>query len=293
MIPQWALFGLMAAILSGTMMLLQERLKVDGFALAFWNKIMCVAVTLPLVLMKGLPGDPVFYTALFVSCVVYAISDVIFFRSIPKVGAGIVSRLLPVSVIFSFLFWFLIDPALLHKYASAPVISAMILVVLCLWVWFATHLKKCPVSMQAVRLVWFVILAAVIGTPLTKILSNHAGIGQGPYAYTFVSALVMLALWSIYFVIRRPIPVNVLFSRHSCIGGMIIGSVSALMVVVSLFGYYHVDNPAYLPAVRYLDSVFILGIYALTGRKSEGNLRAGFGLVACAIALIILKGQIH
>lgn len=292
-LPLWAVFGLLAALLSAAMMLLQERLKVEGFALAYWNKIMAALVTLPLVVLHGLPTDPVFYYALGGSCLLYAISDVIFFRSIPRVGAGIVSRLLPVSVIFSFLLWFLIDPALLQKYLAVPYISGAIVAVLVLWVWFATHLKKCAVSMQAIKTIWFVIFAAVLGAPLAKIAMMHAGIENGPYAYTFVGAVIMLALWTVYYVLRRPVPLSVLFSRHTVLGGVLIGCVAAAAVVAGVFAYYYVDNPAYVPAVRYLDSVFILTVYAMVGRKSEGNILAGLGLVGCAAALIVLKAQIH
>lgn len=291
--PLWAFFGLLAAFTAAAMMLLQERLRVDGFALAFWCKIMCVLVTLPLVIIHGLPTDPVFYYALGASAVLYAISDVIFFRAIPKVGAAVVSRLLPLAVIFSFILWFVINPALFDKYMQYPGVSAGIGAVLLIWVWFAMHLKKCAVSMEAIRTVWFVIFAATVGTPLAKITTNHAGIESGPYAYTCIQALMMITLWSVYYFVRRPVAAGVLFSRHSCFGGALIGAVSACSVLVAVLAYYHVDNPAYIPAVRYLDSTMILGFYALSGRKIEGNIVAGIGLVVCAAALIVLKAQIQ
>ncbi|MDB5490437.1 MAG: putative rane protein [Micavibrio sp.] len=291
--PLWAGFGLLAALTSAAMMLLQERLKVDGFALAFWCKIMCVVVTLPMVIIHGVPHDPVFYYALGASAVLYAISDVVFFRAIPKVGAAVVSRLIPLAVIFGFILWFMIDPALFMKYMRYPGVSGAILAVLLVWVWFATHLKKCTVSMGAIRQVWFVIFAATLGAPLAKITTNHAGIESGPYAYTCIQALMMMTLWAVYYAVKKPVAPEVLFSRHSCIGGAIIGTVSVASVLVAVLAYYHVDNPAYIPAVRYLDSTMILGFYALSGRKIEGNVWAGIGLVVCAAALIILKAQIH
>lgn len=291
--PLWAVFGLLAAFTSAAMMLLQERLKVDGFALAFWCKIMCVLVTLPMVVVHGVPHDPVFYYALGASAVLYAVSDVVFFRAIPTVGAAVVSRLIPLAVIFGFILWFLIDPALFIKYMQYPEVSALIFGVLLVWVWFATHLKKCAVSMGAIRQVWFVILAATLGAPLAKITTNHAGIAGGPYAYTCIQALMMMALWGVYYAVKKPVAPGVLFSRHSCIGGAIIGAVAAVSVLVAVLAYYHVDNPAYIPAVRYLDSTMILAFYGMAGRKIEGNVAAGIGLVACAAALIVLKAQIH
>ena len=43
----WAGYGLMLALLSALMMLMQERMKVEGLALAIWCKISCAAATLP------------------------------------------------------------------------------------------------------------------------------------------------------------------------------------------------------------------------------------------------------
>jgi hypothetical protein len=65
-----------------------------------------------------------------------------------------------------------------------------------------------------------------------------------------------------------------------------------MMVLLSTYAYYAVDNPAYIPAIKFLDTIIIMGVYALWGRKNNGNLIAGFGVVACAAALIVLKAQI-
>lgn len=222
----------------------------------------------------------------------YAISDVVFFRAIPKVGAGIVSRLLPGAVILSFLLWFAVKPELLAKYAANPVPATLIFIVLCLSVWFSTHLKKCTVSMEAVRTVWFVIFAATVGPILAKTVTGYAGIGQGPFAYVFIEALMMLSLWGGIFVFRRPIPASVMFSRQSWRSGMMIGCVSAAMVLLSTYAYYAVDNPAYIPAIKFLDTIIIMAVYTLWGRRNNGDVLAGFGVVACAAMLIILKAQV-
>ncbi|MGZ9108474.1 MAG: hypothetical protein ACXW4B_06600 [Micavibrio sp.] len=291
-IPAWAVFGLLSAAFSALMMLMQEKLKVDGYALAFWNKVTCATVMLPFVIVNGLPQNPLFYLFLGIGACMYAVSDVVFFRAIPKVGAGIVSRLLPGAVILSFMLWFAVKPDLLMKYLADPIPSALIFIVLCLSVWFSMHLKKCAVSMEAVRAIWFVIFAATVGPILAKTVTGYADIGQGPFAYVFIEALMMVSIWGSVFLIRRPIPASVMFSRQSWRGGMMVGCVSATMVLLSTYAYYAVDNPAYIPAIKFLDTIIIMGVYALWGRKNSGNLLAGFGVVACAAALIVLKAQI-
>jgi hypothetical protein len=290
--PTWALFGFGTAILSAFMMLLQERFRLNGYALAFWNKAACLIITAPFVLYHGLPDQPMFYVYLGLTAVLYAISDVIFFSAIPKSSAGAVSRLIPTAAVIGFLLWFVIDPSLFEKYAAKPAISGLIFLTLCLFAFFAFRLKKCTVTMETLRNVWFVIFAAVLGPLLTKLITFHADMKQAIYAYVFFQALMMMVLWLGYLFIRKPIPTAEFFASESWRKGMIIGSVSAGMILMKFTSYYYVDNPAYIPAIIALDSVIILLIYKLWGRKSEEDVRSGLGIVACAATLIILKGLI-
>jgi hypothetical protein len=291
-IPLWAVFGIITAILSASMMLLQEKLKVNGYAVAFWIKVACVAVTLPFIIMNGVPPDARFYLYLFLTAIVYAISDVVFFSGITKSNAGAVSRLVPSASVLSFLLWFAIDPALLDKYMSAPVISACIFFTLCLFAFFAFRLKKCNVTMETLRNIWFVIFAATIGPMLTKMTTFYAAKEVAIFSYVFFQALMMMVLWLIYLFVRKPIPVADFFARDAALKGLAIGTVAALMVLAKFTSFYYVDNPAYIPAMIALDSVIILFVYRWRKKKIEGDIASGLGIVACAGALIILKAQV-
>jgi len=68
--------------------------------------------------------------------------------------------------------------------------------------------------------------------------------------------------------------------------------VAAGMILLNTYAYYNVDNPAYIPAIKFLDTIIIMAVYPLMGLKSRGNLVAGIGVVACAAALVLLKAQI-
>ncbi|MCE7887657.1 MAG: hypothetical protein DYH13_09190 [Alphaproteobacteria bacterium PRO2] len=291
--PLWAIFGLGAAILSAGMMLLQERLQVNGYAVAFWNKAACLLIAFPFMIMHGLPESPAFYGLLFVTAVLYAISDVVFFSSIPKTSAGAVSRLIPSASVLGFLIWFIIDPALLQKYLAEPVIFGLIFVTLIFFAFFAFRLKKCVLTMQTLRDIWFVIFAATAGPLLTKLITFYADMEQARYAYVFFQAAMMMALWLVYLVIRNPVPMETFFARSTWQKGLTIGACGAGAVLLKFTSFYYVDNPAYIPAIIALDSVIILGVYKLWGKKAEGDVRSGLGIVACAIALIILKARIH
>jgi hypothetical protein len=290
--PVWAFFGIGTAVLSAGMMLLQEGFRVNGYALAFWIKVACVLVTLPFVLTHGIPQDKLFYFYLALTAVLYAISDVVFFTGITKTGAGAVARLVPSASVLSFLLWFVIDPALLAKYMNAPAILLLIFLTLCLFAFFAFRLKRCPITMNTIRAVWFVIFAATTGPLLTKLTTFYADRDVAIYSYVFFQALMMMGLWLGWLFIRKPVPLSVFFSKDSCHKGLAVGAVAAAMVLMKFTSYYYVDNPAYIPAIIALDSVIILFVYKWRGQKIEGDVLSGLGIVACAVALIILKAQI-
>lgn len=289
--PFWALFAICGAAISAGCMLLQERYKVNGFALAFWNKIGCILTLAPFVIIHGFPTNLLFYALTFASALLYAVSDVVYFSGIGKVGAGTVSRVIPVSIIFSFLLWLAIEPSSLQKFIAAPGITSAIFGVLCLWVWFTSHLRKCEVSVNAAKTVWFVIFAAIIGPPLSKKIFELIDT-NGVYAFVFTQALLMVLIWAFYFWLRKPVSSATLRARHAWQNGLIIGVMGAFSVIFGNMALFYVDNPAYSTAVSLLNSIFILGVYKAIGRKNDGNVRAGIGMVACAAVLIILKSWI-
>lgn len=289
--PLWAFFGLTAASFSAIFMLIQERLKINGFAMAFWNKAGCAIFTLPAALYFGFPDNWVFYAIIFGTAILWLISDVYFFETIPKVGAGTVSRVLPVSIIISFFLWFAFDPALLAKYLSEPVKSGALILTLCASVYFATRLRHCKISWEAVRLLWFVIVASVAGPILMKLITQQVSIEKGPFAFVFSEALFMVTCWFIWYFIKKPVPKEVLFSKAAAKGGILIGSVSCLMVLSNFAATAYVDNPALVPAVKFTDTIIILIAYKFMGRKEEADVKAGLGIVICAAVIIILKSM--
>lgn len=289
--PLWAVFGLLAALLSSAQMLLQERFKTAPFAMAFWNKVACALIMIPFVIMTGLPSNPLFYALLATQALLWVVSDVVFYRGINEVGAGVVARVLPLGTLLSFFLWFAIDWPLAIAYASAPAHTVAIIAVFCLSAFFAWNLRTCAVTRKALRVIWFTLFASVTGALFTKVITQQTGIGSGIFGYVFTEALIMITMWLIYYAVKRPLPAKVMFGLPAIKSGMAVGSVSAFSVAAALYAFYHIDNPAYVSAVRHLNAVMIFFIYRATGRPNKGHVWAGFGIVACAAALIVLKAS--
>lgn len=291
MIEDWVWFGLGASAASAGVMLVQEWMKASGFALAFWAKATCFLVMLPFVLYHGLPDNPYFYALMAGQAALWAISDVVFFSTISKVGAGVVSRLLPASVILTFILWFVVDPALFEKYAAKPGLFAAIFGVIILSAYCAVRLKRCAISWHGARLLWFVFFASVVGPIATKLITREVEIERGPYAMVFVEAAMMMTFWLGFYAWKKPVEWPVFMGFHAMKAGLFTGLCMAAMVVLNIHAIYGVDNPAYLTAVKFLDSVIILWVYIMAKRKDDSDIIAGLGIVGCAAALILLKSM--
>lgn len=287
--PLWAALGLVAATLSAGMMITQERVQLPGFVMAFWNKAASAVFALPFVLHFGAPDNPYFYIILLGQAKLWAIGDVIFFGTINKVGAGVVSRILPASVILTFFTWFFIDPATLQKYLETPWLSAGVIAALCASVYFAMRLKKCAISWEAVRMIWFVICAAVVGPIIAKLAMGQSTFAQGPFAYVFFQSVAMVLMWLLYYAIKKPVAQAELFNLRALKGGAIVGSFSFLAVAANATALNLVDNPGLIPAIAFTDTFLILLYYKIIGRKESSDVLAGLGIVGCAAAIIILK----
>lgn len=287
--PLWALFAFITAAASALVLILPERLKCDGFALAYWNKVTALLIMIPFVIYAGLPSQWEFYALVAAQAMLWVISDVIFFRALPDVGAGVVSRLLPATVIVTFVAWFAFDPALLGDYAQTPLRSVLVFLTLCGSVYFATRLKKDPVSWAAVRRIWFVLFAAVIGPLMYKMVTKHTTIEQGPFSFVLVESLVMVTVWSVYAGVKKPVPAAVLFSKESMRGGAMVGAAMCVMSLSKFAAMHYVDNPGLVPAVKYLDAILVMAYYRAIGKVEKADVLAGLGIVACAAAIVLLK----
>ncbi|HCK32992.1 MAG TPA: hypothetical protein DHW10_05550 [Rhodospirillaceae bacterium] len=288
-IPIWAFAGLIASGMAATMMLVQEKQKAEGFALAAWNKMtICLLLIIP-ALYIGFPHNPEFYLYTAATAIIYAISDVIFFNLVSRSGAGVVSRILPLNVIFIFVAWLPFDPDLVSHYLSNPWQTTGIVMALTGAAFSAAVLKKCEFSWDAIKYGWFIIVAGVAGSVLLKKAMVGIDPMQAAISFVPIQAAMMVACWAIYYTVRRPIPAKTLFSKESIKAGGIIGCITTIMVTANVYGIAVAENPAYMSALFHLSSVFVILYYRLIKHKEVANVKAGMGVVFCAVALILLK----
>ncbi len=292
LVPLWAILGLAAALVSTAIPLLQEKNRADPFALAIIVKLVSAIAIAPAVFHQGFPTNLNFYLAVSLTSFLWAISDVIYYRAVTQAGAGVVSRLLPSAVVFSFILWFFFDPSLFDRYLDKPVQAGLIVTIILLSAFFAMQIRKCRVSWRGFRLIWFVIFAACVGPLLEKMTLGQAPSAQAPYAFVFIQACFMIGFWLIFLWIRKPISFSTLTSSLSLRTGIVIGLCSALAVTLRFMGLQEVEHPAYLSVLLFTDALWIVLFHRLIGWNDGSNIKAGLGIVFCAIALVIVKSPI-
>ena len=289
-IPFWSVLALSAAMVMSAIPLVQEKFKADGFALALWNKIVVVIIMIPFMISFGFPQDWQFYFYLMITAVMYSISDVVYFRTVPIIGSGVMTRLIPASVVITFFLWFLVEPSLIKNYIDPWQKGIAVIAILALFLYSAMHVKKCNVTWQAVRKIWPVIFVACTGAIFSKLALNHADTGnQGPFAYIFIQSIMMAGFLFLYYLIKKPVTRRTMLSRNTLTTAIVMGIVSSLPIFLKMKALQLADNPALVSMLVITDSLWVLLIYRLIGRKENANIWAGLGIVASAFLIVLIK----
>jgi hypothetical protein len=105
----------------------------------------------------------------------------------------------------------------------------------------------------------------------------------------FCQGSMMIAFWAVYYVLKKPLPLPVLFSPAQIRTGLSIGVVGFIVLTLKTIALVQVEQPAYLSVILFTDALWIILYYRLTGRQETSNIWAGLGIVACAITLVMLK----
>lgn len=299
----WAWFSLVSAIFSAGFYLVNQYWRMPGDMLVFTMRIMIVVLMTPFVTQLNWPQDPRFYMAVLITVIAGTSADVRTFNASAKFGAGMVSRLMPVTVLAAFFLWFFIRPALLFEYLAHPWLTAGILLSLGGCVYFAMRLNRCEVSRSAMVFMAPALAGYTCSTVMNK-YSMDFGAGAGDFAgvvygYMYVQSLIALLLVGPYVLWTRRHPVQATLVNALPVPArpalklrpLLIASVVAAFIWIShmVFKNYAVaysESPSYQAAINLTAPVMIAMVYRMVGHREETDVRAGMGIVAAALLLV-------
>lgn len=289
MIPAWFFLSLGASVCAALGMYMHQRLGGTNVASAVWMKIFAVMIAIPVLSQVGLPQEPMFYVMTAGAAIIWCFNDLIYFEAVKNHGASLLARLSPLGIILGFVAWFAVKPALLGQYLEDIPRFAGVCATLLLAVGCATWLKRCPVSWAALKAIWPIILAAVVGIMLVKSAVDYAPRDQGVFGYVGFEAGLMLIFYFVYFSFKRKTAAREIFSKEGLRTGMIVGGFLVGSVILRTYAQKNVDHPAFVNMIAMLDVIWLIVLTRLSGWKDDSNKIAGLGIVIAALALAFLK----
>jgi len=291
----WAVPALIAAMAIAMKTLVNEYFKVNPAQFLWWMRLFNILALLPAAFFIPCPVDPLFYVFVISGGVLFAYYDVILHEQTAENGAGVVSRIMALSVGAMFILWTAITPSLALEYLGHPLRSAGILGALGGGIYFALKLRHCEISLRALRRMFPAMLLAAIGVVLGKLAMNHAQIYSGVVYYALVQSVTVFCIYMLTLKIpalsRRvhaPQPSLHSFIRDKRI--LAAGACSSVFwitqALLKWFAIWQVENPAYVTMIGLSGPLWILLVYKLAGRKETANIWPGLGIVACALLLV-------
>lgn len=286
----WAVFAAIAAVFSAAIYLVNQYMRQPGYLLVFWMRVLVVAVMTPVMVYIPWPDDPTFYIATLATVFFASYGDIKTFNVAAVYGGGVVSRLQPLIVWASFVAWFFFDPALLFSYLAHPINTLGILASLGGCVYFAMRLNRCAVT----RAAFFEILPALGAYTVTTVLGKYAMTHGAPtsavYGYMYVQSAAAALVMGVYALFRAHNDVTeVRWANTTLLAATGLAGAAWLgHMVFKGYAVVYTPNPSYQAAINLSAPVFIAVYYKLTQHKEEADSLSGFGVVACAIALVLL-----
>lgn len=294
----WAVFAVISAGFTAVFYLVNQYLRQPGYLLVFWMRVLATIAMAPVVGLFALPTDPHFYGAVALTVLFSTYGDIRTFDVSAKYGGGVVSRLQPLIVWGSFAVWFAFDPSLFSFYLHQPLRTLGICAALGGCVYFAMRMNKSPLNREAFAEMLPALGAYVMTTVLNKYALMHGPVNGAVYGYMFVqSALAVVcaggyAMWRL----RNPLPLKAISAPVLNVPPRAALPLAALMacaawiclMIYKNYAMIFTINPAYVAALGLTAPVFITVYYRMARHKEQEETLSGYGIVACALLLVVL-----
>jgi len=283
----WAGLSLGAALTAAIVPVMHEKIRAERLSMMFWLRMVMLLIALPVLVFTGLPGNPTFYAATFVTAFIWCYADLSSIRASEEFGAAVITRLIPLNVLVTFFMWIALDPGTLSDYLQEPLRAAGILAATAAAVFFAMRLQKGPVTREHLRALGPVILMSGMGVVYAKIaLDSAVSMHSGVFSYMALQALLMIVIFGVLEAVWNPVPRAVFAGRVAMTSGFLIGINTVVHMIFKSYGYQLVENPAYISVVVLTTPVWVMLYYRLVQKQPVGDMKAAFLMVLSIVALL-------
>jgi hypothetical protein len=272
------------------MALVNDHFRLAPLKLTVWRGFGPFLALTPFMFLVELPDSPVFYAATIATSFLAGYGDTKGFEAARRFGAGLLSRLRPLSLWPIFLIWLVLEPARLRHLAEAPLRAAATLAALGLLVYGARHLRRCAVSREAFLFLSPVLAAGVAVDILNKTAMDHAPLLGGIVAYGWIQGLLIGLSGLAVLAKKGDPPLPRLFSRHATTAGAALCVILLVNTACKNTAMQLTPNPAYVTGFGFLAPFWVLIVYRLTGRKEAANVGAGLIVLGATALLALAQG---
>lgn len=288
----WVYSSVIAAFVASFMILLNQYFKQCGMMMVIVFRSFVFLILLPAAFFISPPTSKVFYAALTITALSGGIADVRFLNIAAKYGGGMAARLRPLVVFALFPLWFLFDFELFFQYVNDPIRSLAIIATLVACVAFAMCFKKCEISQNALIDMLPCIFGYTIAGVAGKIAATSGGVDKMAILlyYPLVQSAIIVPAIILFRAFRRePVLSRAVMSKRLITSSFIFALFWMSVIVFQVTAMMTIPNPAYFVAIQQLTPVMIALIYYFVRHKEEGDVKAGFGIVVCAVVLSLLS----
>jgi hypothetical protein len=286
----WVVLAVLSALTLASSAIISEYRKHPTMARLFWLRAISLCTALPISLTIHWPTNPLFYICIAALSLLVCWSDVLYFDSAKNFGAGVTTRIEPMSVLTTFVAWVIITPSLLFHYIHEPYISLGIALCFITAGYFARRLRHCEVSFNVMKKLMPVIAINAI-TPILAKIGMDAGNAnplESIVIYIIVQCTCILVTYSVM-AIKMPERTGSFKPNKALLFSAAAMAASSMVHIASKnIAYTLVENPAYITVIGLSAPLFVSLYYYWIGRRDDTDKLAGFGIVISSIILIIL-----
>lgn len=286
----WVLLSVVATVATAGMALISEYQKHPTVARLFWLRLCTLVGVAPISLFIVWPDAPHFYIYVVLLSALICGSDALYYGSAKDHGAGVTTRIEPLSVLMTFIAWCAITPSLVGDYLSKPFIAAGIVLCFAAAGYFALRLRHCEVSFTVLKKLLPVIFIMVAVSILGKMAMDagaHYPIDTA-VAYIVIQCAIMVIFYGLAALFFPQLRESYKPNRALLGSAALMACCSALHISTKNIAYTYVPNPAYVTVIGLTAPLFVAIFYHLKGRVDDTDRVAGFGIVIMSIILIVL-----
>lgn len=285
----WVILSFISAVTLAGVVLASDLIKLPTVARLFWVRLITFLAAIGFAFSIQWPQDIVFYQCMLGLSVLIGISDIMYYGAARDLGAGVVTRTEPLSVLLTFIAWTALTPSLLNTYMSDPLHAVGIIACFAVATYCALHMRHCAVGFAALKRLAPVVVMMVGVTILAKIGMDRGGDPQDAIiAYLVVQSALMVLFYGVMAVVKPSYTGSIKPTRALLKGAGIMAVFSIGHIATKNVAFMMVPNPAYVTIIILAAPLFVTLFDKLIGREDDADIKAGLGIVASAVVLIIL-----